>query len=154
MKEILTRTAEETTDFGHRLGKVIAPGTSISLTGDLGAGKTTFVQGLAKGIGVPDTYYITSPTFTIANEYPGKDFRLVHLDLYRLGDIEELSFIGFEDFLDKISVIVVEWPNLLRETGFCFDLEIRMDFTPDFHRNIAISASGKIGSDLLGKLFS
>ncbi len=102
--EITTRSPVETKLLGEIIGQSIDQKTTISLSGDLGAGKTVFVQGLAKGLDVPSDYYITSPTYTIVNEYPGR-LKLVHADLYWIpsgvSGASELFDIGFEEFYDS-----------------------------------------------------
>lgn len=149
-------TLEETLALGTALGKTIGTrlnsGISIAMTGDLGAGKTTFVQGMAKGLEVSEDYYITSPTFSIINEYPAGSLTLCHLDLYRMGSVEELDYIGFEDLLDEKSVIVVEWPGLLEEDGFSFDLTLTIDLDDDFSRQISFLPRTDKGSSLLTML--
>ena len=124
----------------------------MALTGDLGCGKTCFVQGLARGLDVEDGYYITSPTFTIMNEYPAGKMRLFHLDLYRLSDPDELDYIGIQDQVGQDSLTVVEWPDLLIETGFIFDLHIHFEFDANFNRKITFSSSGQAGANLLSNL--
>lgn len=153
MKTLTTATADQTLDLGERLGRAIAGQTSIALTGDLGCGKTTLVQGLARGLGVDPSYYITSPTFNILNQYPSREFQLCHLDLYRLGSTDELAYIGFDDLLETDSVIVVEWPGLLKDDGFHFDLEMDFSFDGDYNRLISVSASGQTGAKVLSNLF-
>ena len=92
--EFLTRSEEETEALGRRLGEKLMPGSLVAYTGDLGAGKTAFTRGLARGLGV--TERVTSPTFNIVNEYEGGRLPLFHFDLYRLGGEEELFDIGVE----------------------------------------------------------
>ena len=106
-KEYLTNGEEETEELGCHLGHVLEPGTVIAYTGDLGAGKTAFTRGLARGLGIPDR--VTSPTFTIVNEYEGGRLPLFHFDMYRLGSSEELFDIGWEDSLARGGVCAVEW---------------------------------------------
>ena len=154
MKSQLCKTSQATQALGTALGRAIENQFAIALTGDLGAGKTTFTQGLALGLGVDESYPVTSPTFNIINEYPGDRLKLCHLDLYRLGDVEELEYIGFEDLLDKHTVIVVEWPGLLQEDQFKFDLEIKFEFDPDYNRILSFFAPGQTGTKVLSKLFS
>ena len=153
MKLLESKTAEETLALGESIGKMISQGLSIALKGDLGAGKTTFVKGLAKGLGVSEDYYITSPTFTIINEYPVSPLTLCHLDLYRLSSADELEYIGFDDLLDDTHVMVVEWPDILKDISFPFDIEIRFEFDENYNRRISVSASGQRGKNLLSKLF-
>jgi tRNA threonylcarbamoyladenosine biosynthesis protein TsaE len=141
MKTILSKTSEDTFNLGRELGKKASGSLSISLDGDLGSGKTTFTQGLAKGLGVSDKYIITSPTFTLINEYPAAPFTLYHLDLYRLGSYDELSHIGFDELLGDNSIIVVEWPQILKENDFPFDLDIGFQFDADYNRIITVTGA-------------
>ena len=104
--EFYTASAQETEQLGQRLGQRLKPGAVIAYSGDLGAGKTAFTRGLARGLGIEDP--ITSPTYTIVNEYPGK-IPLFHFDMYRLGSSEDLFDIGWEDYLTRGGVIAVEW---------------------------------------------
>ena len=106
-KEYTTAGEEQTEALGFRLGQLIQPGAVIAYTGDLGAGKTAFTRGLARGLGIPDR--VTSPTFTIVNEYEGGRLPLFHFDMYRLGSSDELFDIGWEDYLDRGGVCAVEW---------------------------------------------
>ncbi len=152
MKTIESKSSDQTYNLGIMIGQNITQGTCIALKGELGAGKTTFVQGLAKGIGVFDQYYVTSPTYNIINEYPTQSFKLCHLDLYRLGSADELEYIGFDDLLDENNIIVVEWPDLLNDISFKFDIEINFKFNEEYNRMISIIASGQCGSNLLSKL--
>ncbi len=104
------RSIEETFDFAAEVAEGFPPGSILALHGDLGAGKTTFVQGLARALGV--TRAVTSPTFTLASEYPLPDgAMLVHMDLYRLTDPMGLYDIGFQEYLDAGARIVIEWPE-------------------------------------------
>jgi tRNA threonylcarbamoyladenosine biosynthesis protein TsaE len=153
VKPLTSTSAQQTLELGAAVGKGISQGVSIALVGDLGAGKTTFVQGLAKGLGICEKYYITSPTYTLINEYPARTLTLCHLDLYRLGSAEELEFIGFDDLVDDTHVIVVEWPRILAEISFQFDLEITFTFDDHYNRIISVFASGQAGTNLLSKLF-
>ena len=106
-KEYTTAGEEQTEALGVRLGQLIQPGAVIAYTGDLGAGKTAFTRGLARGLGIPDR--VTSPTFTIVNEYEGGRLPLFHFDMYRLGSSDELFDIGWEDYLARGGVCAVEW---------------------------------------------
>ena len=106
-KEYITNGEGETEDLGCRLGRALEPGAVIAYTGDLGAGKTAFTRGLARGLGIPDR--VTSPTFTIVNEYEGGRLPLFHFDMYRLSDSDELFEIGWEDYLARDGVCAVEW---------------------------------------------
>ena len=103
----VTNSPEETEELGRRLGEAAEPGMVIAFTGDLGAGKTAFTRGLARGLGIRDR--VTSPTFTIVNEYEGGRLPLFHFDMYRLASADELFDIGWEDYLDRGGVCAVEW---------------------------------------------
>lgn len=104
--EYLSRSEAETESIGEALGKRLCPGTVLAFRGDLGMGKTAFTRGLARGLGC--TGRVTSPTFTIVNEYEGK-IPLFHFDMYRLPDSDALFDIGWEDYLGRGGVCAVEW---------------------------------------------
>ena len=106
-EEYITNGPEETEALGRRLGQALTPGAVIAYTGDLGAGKTAFTRGLAQGLDIP--HPVTSPTFTIVNEYEGGRLPLFHFDMYRLGSSDELFDIGWEDYLVRGGVCAVEW---------------------------------------------
>jgi len=105
--EFITNAPEETEKLGAALAKVLAPGTVIAYRGDLGAGKTAFTRGLAKGLGCKEL--VTSPTYTIVNEYLGGRLPLFHFDMYRLRSSDDLFDIGWEDYLERDGVCAVEW---------------------------------------------
>ena len=105
--EYISRSEGETEALGARLAGLLSPGAVVSLYGDLGAGKTAFTRGIARGLGI--TGRVTSPTFTIVNEYEGGRLPLFHFDLYRLTSADELFDIGWEDFLRRGGVCAVEW---------------------------------------------
>ena len=105
--EFLTHSREETEALGARLARALAGGRVVAFTGDLGAGKTAFVSGMARELGVEER--VTSPTFTIVNEYEGGRLPLFHFDMYRLGSADELFHIGWEDYLARGGVCAVEW---------------------------------------------
>ena len=104
---ITTNHPGQTREIGRRLAEKLTPGTVIAFRGDLGAGKTAMISGIAEGLGVTDR--VTSPTFTIVNEYSGGRLPLFHFGLYRLGSGEELYDIGWDDYLDRGGVCAVEW---------------------------------------------
>ena len=105
--EYITNSPSETEAVGAALARVLQPGTVIAYRGDLGAGKTAFTRGLARGLGVTDR--VTSPTYTIVNEYLGGRMPLFHFDMYRLGSEDELLDIGWDDYLERGGVCAVEW---------------------------------------------
>ena len=105
--EFVANSERETEELGARLAEVLEPGAVVAFTGGLGAGKTAFTRGLARGLGI--TGRVTSPTFTIVNEYEGGRLPLFHFDMYRLGSADELFDIGWEDYLVRGGVCAVEW---------------------------------------------
>ena len=105
--EFITQSPEQTEALGFALGQRLSPGDIIAYKGDLGAGKTAFTRGLAKGLGC--TEQVTSPTYTIVNEYLSGRLPLFHFDMYRLASSEDLWGIGWDDYLDRNGVCAVEW---------------------------------------------
>ncbi len=132
---IPTKSTEETMAFGEFLGKLKEEGLFIALDGDLGAGKTHFVQGFAKGMGILDP--ITSPTFNIMNYYDG-DLVFKHFDFYRLNDVEELYVIGWDEYGEG-GVIVCEWASLFPEVIPPTAISISIEITGETERNLRIS---------------
>lgn len=120
-----SRSVEETRRFAEMLAKLVAPGDVIALTGDLGAGKTAFVQGAARALGVKSR--VTSPSFVLMREYQG-DLPVLHLDVYRLNSLQELIDLGFEEFLQPHWVIFIEWGDavgpLLPEDHLEIDIKV------------------------------
>ena len=105
--KFITHSPEETEKIGEALAKSLQPGTILAYRGDLGAGKTAFTRGLARGLGCKET--VTSPTYTIVNEYLGGRLPLFHFDMYRLASSDDLWDIGWEDYLEREGVCAVEW---------------------------------------------
>ncbi len=108
MEQYIAKNAEETLDIGMRLGQTLQSGDVLALYGGLGAGKTVFAKGIAKGLGISEE--VTSPTFTLLRQYQGR-LALCHFDLYRIEDDQELEHIGFYDYLGGDNVCVIEWPE-------------------------------------------
>lgn len=127
--EYCSNSVAETEELGAQLAARLRPGDVVSYTGDLGAGKTAFTRGIARGLGIPER--VTSPTFTIVNEYEGGRLPLFHFDLYRLGDPEELFDIGWEDYLARGGVCAVEWSENV--AGALEDEPIRVDIRRGAH---------------------
>lgn len=109
--DLATDSPEQTKALGRALSGVLAPGDVVSLTGDLGAGKTTLIQGAAEGLGVSEP--VLSPTFTLVREYLG-DQRVYHLDVYRLDRLHEVLDLGFEEILDRGGVVFIEWGDAIQ----------------------------------------
>ena len=110
---IETRTAEETFALGEKVGRCARPGQIYTLTGDLGVGKTVFTQGVAAGLDITEP--ISSPTFTIIQVYEGGRLPFYHFDVYRIGDIEEMEEIGYDDYFFGEGICLIEWANLIGE---------------------------------------
>ncbi len=105
--EYITNSPEETEALGEKLSQILAPGTILAYRGDLGAGKTAFTRGIARGLGYREP--VTSPTYTIVNEYLGGRLPLFHFDMYRLRSSDDLFDIGWDDYLDRNGICAVEW---------------------------------------------
>jgi len=151
--QITTCSLNETHILGQQTGIWVKNGMVIALTGDLGSGKTSFVQGLAKGLDVPDEYYITSPTFTLINEYPGR-CPLFHIDLYRLNDPVDVEDIGLYDILHGEGIVAVEWADRLYKNFLSDYMGVHLEILSDESRKIEITANGESGISLIRKLFS
>ncbi len=138
-----------TKDIGEKLGKLLRPNDILTLNGDLGAGKTTLTQSIAKGMGISE--YITSPTFTIVQEYDGKP-PLYHFDVYRITDEEEMYYIGFDEYLEKDGVCIIEWANLIKNILPKNRLDIELSYAEKEGRNMKLTAYGERYEDLVKEL--
>ncbi|MCP4628095.1 MAG: tRNA (adenosine(37)-N6)-threonylcarbamoyltransferase complex ATPase subunit type 1 TsaE [bacterium] len=148
-----TKSVAETRDMGQKIGRLIDQPMSIALIGDLGSGKTAFVQGLARGLGVPPDYYITSPTFTLVNEYPGR-LPLFHIDLYRLETVRDLEDIGLDDLLYDQAVLAIEWADRLAENFSTDYLSLHFEIIDDEFRRLNLNAYGQNDINLIKTLES
>jgi tRNA threonylcarbamoyladenosine biosynthesis protein TsaE len=148
---IETRSVTETQSLGQKIGSMIQKPTTLALIGDLGSGKTAFVQGLAGGLGVPSDYYITSPTFTLVNEYPGR-LPLLHIDLYRLETVRDLEDIGLDDLLYDQAVLAIEWADRLAENFSTDYLSLHFQIIDDEFRRLNLIACGQNGINLIKAL--
>ncbi len=110
---IETNSAKETFRLGEKLGQQALPGQIYTLNGDLGVGKTVFTQGVARGLGIQEP--VNSPTFTIVQEYPEGRLPFYHFDVYRIGDVEEMEEIGYDDYFFGEGVCLIEWAKLIEE---------------------------------------
>jgi tRNA threonylcarbamoyladenosine biosynthesis protein TsaE len=148
---LVSRSAEETLRLGEALGAVLRAGDCVALEGPLGAGKTTFVQGLARGLGVPPEVPVTSPTFVLVSEYPAR-VPLRHADFYRVEGAQRLADAGFDDLLDGEGVLVVEWPERFPAALPAQRLWIRMEIRGESERLLRLDAKGERAEALLGAL--
>ena len=137
---------KDTYKLGEKIGQMAKPGMVISLTGDLGVGKTVFTQGLARGLGIEEP--VNSPTFTIVQVYEEGRLPLYHFDVYRIGDIEEMEEIGYEDYFYGEGVCLIEWADLIKEIlpeQMC-RVTIEKDLEKGFdYRKITLEGFGGIG---------
>lgn len=135
MKEYITKNEHETELVGEGFAAALPKGAVIAMYGDLGAGKTAFVRGMAKGMGLDCR--VSSPTFTIVNEYLGER-ELIHFDMYRLSDADELFDIGWEDYLNRGAVCAVEWSENVEDAFFGDEYVVRIEKLGDSERKITI----------------
>lgn len=130
-----------TTRLGVLLGQTAAVGDVVLLWGDLGAGKTTLTQSIGQGLGVPEDAYITSPTFALLHEYPGR-IPLYHMDLYRLSTENDVLELGFEEYIYGDGICVIEWPDRLGSLQPEEHLAVRLGFTSTGGRQAELRANG------------
>jgi tRNA threonylcarbamoyladenosine biosynthesis protein TsaE len=135
-RRIATHSQEETAELGRRMASTLVPGSVVLLVGDLGAGKTALVRGLAEGLGVPPED-VSSPTFTLMQEYRGGRVPLVHVDLYRLNDAREIDELGLEE-LGENAVLAIEWAEKLPRP-MPNAVEIRISHGDGDERTVAIT---------------
>ena len=133
--EFITNSPQQTEQVGVALGKVLTSGTILAYEGDLGAGKTAFTRGLARGLGATDM--VTSPTYTIVNEYLSGRLPLFHFDMYRLASADDLWGIGWDDYLDRGGICAVEWSENVRE-AMDGAIRVRIEKTGEEERRITI----------------
>lgn len=132
-RTIETNSPEETFALGRQIGEQAKPGEVYTLIGDLGVGKTVFTQGLAAGLGIQDA--VNSPTFTIVQVYEDGRIPFYHFDVYRIGDVEEMDEVGYEDYVYGEGVSLIEWADLIEE------------ILPEHYRRITIEKNPEKGFD-------
>ena len=144
MATFISHSPAETEALGERWGRAAQAGLVLALSGDLGAGKTQFVKGLARGLGV--AMRVHSPTFTLVNEYDGGRLRLFHLDLYRLETAAQLQSAGIEEFLSPDGVAVIEWAERMEEGGWKLGngkiKKVKIEITGETERKIVYDDFG------------
>lgn len=138
MAAFIAKTEQETEKLGERLASVLPGGTVVAMYGDLGAGKTAFVRGMARGLGL--TCRVSSPTFTIVNEYLGAR-ELIHFDMYRLSGADELFDIGWEDYLARGAICAVEWSENVQDAFFGDEVRVSIEKLSDAERKITIEGA-------------
>jgi tRNA threonylcarbamoyladenosine biosynthesis protein TsaE len=145
-------TAAEMQALGERLGRALRAGDVVALVGPLGAGKTTFVQGVARGAGVPPERHVASPTFALVNEHPGR-VPFVHADLYRVERRAELDELGLDDAFDRAAV-AIEWLDRFPDAAPADRLELTLEIEADGGRRVTARGTGPRGSALAAALAS
>ena len=138
MQEFITTSESETEALGAKLAASLPGGSVVAMYGDLGAGKTAFVRGMARGMGLQ--VRVSSPTFTIVNEYLGQR-DLIHFDMYRLSGADELFDIGWEDYLARGAVCAVEWSENVEDAFFGDEIRVRIEKLSDTGRKITIEGA-------------
>ena len=138
MAEFISHSQLETEEVGRKLAEKLPGGSVVAMYGDLGAGKTAFVRGMAKGMGL--SCRVSSPTFTIVNEYLGER-ELIHFDMYRLSSADELFDIGWEDYLSRGAVCAVEWSENVQDAFFGDEVVVRIEKLNDTDRRITIEGA-------------
>lgn len=134
-----TRSEKETFELGRKIGETAKPGQIYTLSGDLGVGKTVFTKGVASGLGITEP--VNSPTFTIVQIYDGGRLPFYHFDVYRIGDVEEMEEIGYEDCFFGEGICLIEWAELIADIlpEGCVSITIEKDLTQGFdYRKITI----------------
>jgi tRNA threonylcarbamoyladenosine biosynthesis protein TsaE len=148
---LITKTPEQTRAIAEKIGRRLTSKTVLALSGDLGAGKTIFVQGLARGLDVPESWPITSPTYTLVNAYPGR-IPLMHADLYRLSGPADFEDIGGYDLEAENAILAVEWADRLPAGEMAADITVNIDIIDDDQRELTLNFSGRAPNDLIKQL--
>jgi tRNA threonylcarbamoyladenosine biosynthesis protein TsaE len=138
MREVVTHSAEETMELGRTLALELEPPKIVLLRGDLGAGKTTLVKGIAKGFQAAEEEDVTSPTFTLVHEYRGPRVNVYHVDLYRIDTPRQLETLGLDDLLDERSVLLIEWGEKFARLVEERDVEIGLERMGENERRVRI----------------
>jgi len=139
MKTFHSHSAEETTELGRRLAAELKPGTVVLLRGELGAGKTTMVKGIAEGFHAAEAAGVTSPTFTLIHEYRGPEVTLYHIDLYRIDTQRELDTLALDDLMDPKSILLIEWGEKFERFTKERDVEIAIEHGGGDERSIRLT---------------
>jgi tRNA threonylcarbamoyladenosine biosynthesis protein TsaE len=144
MKSFETHSAEETTELGRRLAAELRPGSVVLLRGELGAGKTTLVKGIAEGFHAAEADLVTSPTFTLIHEYRGPQVTLYHIDLYRVDTQRELDTLALDDLMDANSILLIEWGEKFARFAKERDVEIAIEHRGGDERVVKIGARDRV----------
>ena len=143
-RELTTHSAEETVAFGRTLAELLSPPKIVLLRGDLGAGKTTLVKGIAEGFQAASEEDVTSPTFTLVHEYRGPRANLYHIDLYRIDTVRQLETLGLDDLLSANSILLIEWGEKFPRFAHDRDVEIALESVGENSRHIRITTDAHV----------
>jgi tRNA threonylcarbamoyladenosine biosynthesis protein TsaE len=141
MNTFTTHSAEETTELGRRLAAELKPGSVVLLRGDLGAGKTTMVKGIAEGFHAAKAEDVTSPTFNLIHEYRGPEVTLYHIDLYRIDTQRQLDTLALDDLMTPLSILLIEWGEKFERFAKERDMEIAIEHKGGDDRIVKIGRS-------------
>jgi tRNA threonylcarbamoyladenosine biosynthesis protein TsaE len=149
--KVRSKSAEETFRLGKKMGELLPRGSVIALCGELGSGKTLLAKGIARGMQVANEGEVTSPSFTLVNEYQGR-CKIYHVDLYRLQNVQQIEDLGWEEMIFGSGVTLIEWPekvlHLLPEDR----IEIFLEWVGEEERDLEFQSKGKIGKELILRL--
>jgi tRNA threonylcarbamoyladenosine biosynthesis protein TsaE len=137
-REFITHSAEETIALGHKLAQMLAPPKLVLLRGELGAGKTTLVKGIAEAFHAASAEDVTSPTFTLVHEYHGPEANLYHIDLYRVDTQRELETLGLDDLFAENSILLIEWGEKFARFERERDVEIALERVAENERQVRV----------------
>lgn len=151
--EIKTHSPDETILLGEAIGRGAEGGLVLALTGEMGSGKTKLTQGIARGLGVPEDFRVTSPTFTLINEYPGRFF-LYHFDLYRTSGPGDLLDLGYEEYFYGEGVVVVEWAERAKNLLPPERVDVEISILGEDHRKFIFAFWGKAFDSLTGEILA
>jgi tRNA threonylcarbamoyladenosine biosynthesis protein TsaE len=140
--QYITRSSEETIELGRRLAGELAPPKVVLLRGNLGAGKTTLVKGIAEGMGAAEAEDVSSPTFTLIHEYRGPEVNIFHVDLYRIDTQRELETLGLEDMYGGKNLLLLEWGEKFAQFERERDVEIAIEIAGEEERRMTVSFQG------------
>lgn len=149
--EIFSTSAERTRAIGKHLGMLLQAGDVVAFTGDLGAGKTCCIQGIASGLGIPETIAVTSPTYTLIHEYQGR-VPIYHFDVYRLGSEDDVYDLGYEEYFYGSGVTLIEWADRIRSFLPEDHLGLHIHFRSDGMRELQFQATGPRSEHLISLL--
>lgn len=148
---LISNNIEETINLGRIIGEELNRGNIIALIGELGSGKTCITRGIARGMGISEEFHITSPTFTLINEYPGR-IPLYHLDVYRLSGSGDLEDLGYEEYFYGKGAIVIEWADKIKDIIPPDSIFVYLKYLGEMKREIEISYEGDNTSEIIKRI--